>query len=280
MVVVSQSLYVRKNPGKGVDEMKFAAQEGLVPGLTFADQLKLLDKLGYQGVELSGVRLAERVPEIRAALKNSEVSATCVCGGFKFGLLFPKKEDREEAIMQIQGLLSAAAQVGALGVIVVPIFGPPQLPDMAPWKTARELEEELLVEQLSRLASFAGQCGTKVILEPLNRYETHLLNRVEQAVSIAKRVASPHMTVLADVFHMNIEEHDLAAAIRAGGSAVGYVHLADSNRVVPGQGHTDFKSVFAALRDISYTGWMSLECAAPKGEQSLQETITFMKEQL
>ena len=162
-------------------------------------------------------------------------------------------------------------------MIVVPIFGPPQLPDMTPWRTARELEEALLVEQLGRLAAYAGECGVTVFLEPLNRYETHLINRVDQALEIKRRVGSPHLRVLADTFHMNIEEADMAAAIRAGGADIGYVHLADSNRIVPGQGHTDFGGVLAALEGIAYKGWMSMECGAPRGEESLRESIAFLK---
>ncbi|GGJ11712.1 xylose isomerase [Alicyclobacillus cellulosilyticus] len=261
--------------------MKFAAQENLVPGATFREKVQHLKRLGYEGVELRGDHLAERVQEVKAALRESGIAATCICGGFKFGLLFPNKADREESKAQIKQLLAIAADVGAEGVIVVPIFGGPQIPDLSPWKTAVELERELLVEQLAELAAYAGTQGTKVILEPLNRYETHLLNRLEQAAEICDRVGSPHMTVLADFFHMNIEEADIAASLRAAGRWLGYVHLADSNRVVPGLGHTDFKSGFAALRDIGYAGWMSLECGVPGDPlATLARSLAFMKEQL
>ena len=260
--------------------MKLAVQENLVPGQTFYQKVELLADMGYEGVELSGGGLTTRISEIRDALKENGVAAASVCGGIKFGLLYPSREDREETVSQIEQLLAAAAEVGAQGMIVAPIFGPPQLPDMTPWKTARELEEELLVEQLGRLAAYAGKHGVKVFVEPLNRYETHLLNRVEEAVAINQRVASPHLKVLADLFHMNIEETDIPAAIHAGGANIGYVHLADSNRVAPGMGHTNFRSAFAALREVSYKGWMSLECRVPHGEQSLRETIRFMKSQM
>lgn len=265
-----------------VEGLKFAVQENLVPGDSFRQKVETLAAIGYRGIELRGDGLAGRVQEILSGLRGTGVEATCICGGFKFGLLFPKKEDRDESRAQIKGLLTLAAEAGAKdGVIVVPIFGPPQLPDMTPWKKAVELEEEMLVEQLGELAEFAGRQGTKVILEPLNRYETHYINRLEQAAHILRRVASPHLTVLADFFHMSIEEADIPASIRSAGAQVGYVHLADSNRVVPGRGHTDFRGGFAALHEIGYDGWMSLECAVPGNrEQTLRESLEFMQSQM
>ncbi|MCL6625751.1 sugar phosphate isomerase/epimerase family protein [Alicyclobacillus shizuokensis] len=258
--------------------MKFAVQENLVPGSTFQEKVDNLQSLGYDGVELRGDGLAGRVGEIRRALEDSGVSATCVCGGYKFGLLFPDKGERAQARDQIRTLLSLAAEVRAQGLILVPIFGPPRLPDLSPWRTSEQLEEELLVEQLGELAEYAGTQGTQLILEPLNRYETHFVRRIEQAVQLCQRVASPHMTVLADVFHMNIEEASIPDALRGAKSWLGYVHLADSNRLLPGMGHIDFAAVFAALSEIAYGGWMSLECGVPEGGgEALGQSLRFMQ---
>lgn len=262
--------------------MRFAAQENLVPGQSFREKVENLAAYGYEGVELSGDGLAGRIGEMKSVLEDSPVQATCICGGFKFGLLYPDKKDREQSKQEMKKLLSLAAEVGAAdGVIVVPIFGPPKLPDLSPWRTAQELEEALLIEQLHELAEYAGEQGTRVILEPLNRYETHLINRLEQAVEVCKRIHSPHLTVLADFFHMSIEEPNISQAIKANGDYIGYVHLADSNRVVPGQGHTNFSEGFAALKSVDYHGWMSLECSVPgKPSDTLTESLTFMKKQL
>lgn len=262
--------------------MRFAVQENIVPGRSFREKVENLREFGYEGVELRGDELPSRVQEIRSALRETGVTATCICGGFKFGLLFPSAQERKQSREEIKRLLFTAAEVGAMsGVIVVPIFGPPQLPDLSPWKTATELEEELLVEQLVELSEYAGQEGTKVILEPLNRYETHLLNRLEQAAHIYHRVNSPNLTMLADFFHMQIEEVNIATAMKAFASLIGYVHLADSNRLLPGLGHTDFSSGFLALAEAGYTGWMSLECGV-QGDPSkgLCESLRYMQASL
>lgn len=263
------------------DLMRFAVQENLVPGNSFREKIENLQSFGYEGVELRGDGLAARIGEVRRVLKDTGVTATCICGGYKFGLLFPDKDERAQVRQEIRSLLSLAGEVGAEGVIIVPIFGAPRLPDLSPWRTVETVEEELLVEQLAELAEYAGTQGTKLILEPLNRYETHFLRRVHQAVEICARVGSPHITVLADLFHMNIEEVSIPDALREAREWLGYVHLADSNRLLPGMGHTDFSAAFAALKEIGYQGWMSLECGVPEGVgEALARSLRFMQSQL
>jgi sugar phosphate isomerase/epimerase len=102
--------------------------------------------------------------------------------------------------------------------------------------------------------------GTLVLLEPLNRYEDHMLNRVEQAVELCEAVGRPSIKVMGDLFHMNIEEDDLGESIRQADGYIAHLHLADSNRLQPGAGHTDFAGAFAALRGIGLDGYMAMEC--------------------
>ena len=104
----------------------------------------------------------------------------------------------------------------------------------------------------------ARSCVT-VLLEPLNRYECDYLNRLEDGAAIAAEIGAPNLKLLADTFHMNIEEPDIAASLRAAGSLVGHVHLADSNREAPGHGHLDIAGVLDALHGIGYQGYLSLE---------------------
>ena len=165
-------------------------------------------------------------------------------------------------------------------MIVVPIFHGPLVPDLSPWKSSARIEEELLIEQLHDLAEAAREYGTKLILEPLNRYETHFLNRLEQAVHICEQVGSQHVSILADFFHMNIEEANIGKAIKEAADWLSYVHLADSNRKLPGLGHNNFKEGFEALKEVNYKGWMSLECAVPGNDVALAQSLEFMKKQL
>ena len=109
------------------------------------------------------------------------------------------------------------------------------------------------MEGLRRLAQHAAGRNVPLIYEPLNRYETNLINRLADGVALLERVGMTNVKLLADLFHMNIEEASIADAIRGAGAHIGHVHFADSNRRPVGNGHTDMKEVVAALRDILLT---------------------------
>ena len=87
-----------------------------------------------------------------------------------------------------------------------------------------------LVEGVGALGEHASQYGVPLLYEPLNRYETNVVNTVESGLKLIKSLSSPNVKLLCDLFHMNIEEVDIAAALRVGGAAVGHLHFVDSNR--------------------------------------------------
>ncbi|HEV2109186.1 MAG TPA: sugar phosphate isomerase/epimerase, partial [Thermomicrobiales bacterium] len=98
-------------------------------------------------------------------------------------------------------------------------------------------------------------------------------------VAFAKQVG-PEIATMADFFHMNIEEADIAASIRAAGRHIVYVHVADSNRLQPGRGHLDFRPGFAALKEIGYDGWFGIECRVEGPyEEAIREAASFVGEQ-
>src|ERR671911_2250710 len=138
----------------------------------------------------------------------------------------------------------------------------PGLKRLPPFEVPRTEEEDrrVLLDALEELGEHAESEGTLVLLEPLNRYEDHMLNRVEQAVELCQTVGRPSIKVMGDLFHMNIEEDDLGETIRRAEGHLAHVHLADSNRLQPGAGHTDFAGAFDALHDIGFDGYMAMEC--------------------
>jgi sugar phosphate isomerase/epimerase len=99
-----------------------------------------------------------------------------------------------------------------------------------------------------------------LLLEPLNRYEDYMLNRLQDAIELCDAVGRSSLKIMGDLFHMNIEEDELGQAIRNASGHLADVHLADSNRLQPGAGHTDFAGAFKALRDIGFNGYMAMEC--------------------
>lgn len=131
-----------------------------------------------------------------------------------------------------------------------------------------------LREALAELGEHSRQYDVALIYEPLNRYETNLVNRLADGMGLLWEAAVSNVLLLADLFHMNIEEDDLAAAIRASAAGIGHVHLADSNRRPAGSGHTDFAAVAAALGAVGYAGYVSAECLPhPDPDSAARKTI-------
>jgi sugar phosphate isomerase/epimerase len=249
---------------EGGQGMKLAAQEGLVPGASLEEKLDKLAAWGYEGVEFWGSEwLVQNAASVRSTVEKAGLQVSTVCAGYRGSVLDPDPNVRKQAVEDIKARLTAAAELGAVGLIFVPIFGQPKLPDLSPYKSAVELEQELLLFYLDDLGKHAEKVGAILLLEPLNRYETHFLRRVEQAVEICEQVGNPFIGIMADFFHMNLEEASIPDAIRKGGRWLKHIHLADSNRLLPGWGHTDFRSGFLALKEIGFVGFMALECGVP-----------------
>ncbi|MCC6312678.1 MAG: sugar phosphate isomerase/epimerase [Thermomicrobiales bacterium] len=238
--------------------MKLAIREGMVPGRTLPERLTWIERAGLQGIELHGDALGLPADDLRAIFAVSPVQLASIDGGV--GLLDADPAVRAAARDRIAARLALAGELGAAGVLVVPQFGRvPALPDLAPVSSGADLERALLLAALRDLAPVAHASGARLFLEPLNRYEAYLVNRVAQGATLAAEIG-PEVGTMADFFHMNIEEADIPDAIRVGGERIVHVHLADSNRLQPGRGHLDFASGFAALKEIGYDGWFGIEC--------------------
>jgi len=201
-----------------------------------------------------------RLDELRSAGEQGVVfSSVCLISDRFIGDLDASR--RGEAVEHMKHLLSGIAELGGTGAVTPAAFGlaSKRLP---PFEVPRTEEEDrrVLLEALEELGEHAESEGTLVLLEPLNRYEDHMLNRVEQAVDLCEAAGRPSVKVMGDLFHMNIEEDDLGETIRRAGGYLAHIHLADSNRLQPGVGHTDFAGAFGALHDIGFDGYMAMEC--------------------
>jgi len=260
--------------------MKLAVQENMVPGKTFLEKLRNAEKYGFEGVEVWGTNLPQRLETVKEALSTSNIKISTVCSGYGGDLLGADRKTRETAINDIKDRLKISAELGAVGVITVPTFRGPKIPDLYPWRTdVMEIEKEILIEECKILGKYADDVGAYVILEPLNRYETHFIRRLEQAVEVCEAVGKEHVKIMADFFHMNIEEADIPSSIEKAKDYIVHVHLADSNRLLPGYGHTDFKSGFTALKRIGYNRFMALECGIPGDpEIELPKCVNYLRQ--
>lgn len=126
----------------------------------------------------------------------------------------------------------------------------------------REHAVDNAILALREVAKAAEDCGVTVAIEAVNRFESPLVNTAAEARRVADAVDSPYLGVLLDSFHMNIEEADLAAAIRATGKRLKHFHACENNRALPGQAHIDWAAVLSALRAAEYTGPLVMEALA------------------
>lgn len=258
--------------------MKLSIRQNMVPGQTLPEQLKNLAQFGFEGIELTPRDVTDWgkwLDETKRAFANSLIKPS-ILSGASGCLLDPNKEERDRAVASFKQMLELSAEIGAIGVICVPLLAitmshgaRPRIQDLSPLEGVQSLERNLFIELLKDIGKRAQEVGAYLIVEPLNRYESFWLNRLEEGVDICKAVGNPYVKIMADFFHMHIEESDIPQSILEAGEYIVNVHLADSNRLTPGNGHTDFKAGLAALKHIGYDKYMALECGIP-GDVSVE----------
>jgi sugar phosphate isomerase/epimerase len=258
--------------------MQISIREGMTQGETLADKIAWLEAVGLDAIELHlPATLALPHEEIVGAFADSPIAVSAIEGIPR--LVSADPAEREAAKEVIRARLALAGALGAVGVLVVPQFGRvPALPDLSPYATGADLERNLLLAQLRELAPAAREAGVSLFLEPLNRYEAYVVNRLGQGVAIAQEVG-PEIAIMADFFHMNIEEADIAASLLAAATHLVYVHVADSNRLQPGRGHLDFRPGFQVLKAIGYDGYLAIECRVDGPyDEAIRESAALLRE--
>ena len=263
--------------------MKLAIQTLLLPGDSLAERFENAARFGFDGVEVAigpSFDLIAHVDQVRWASEGAGIPVCAICTHPTHDPLHPDPAERAKRFHTLTLLIEAAGDLGAAGVVSVPVRPPDRFPDLE-----EEQVMQVAAESFSEWAARAPAGDAAIFLEPLNRYEAWFLNRVEQAAALAELVASPRVQALGDLFHMNIEESALDAPLTAAGSRLGLVHIADNNRFEPGAGCLDFRRPFAALKEMNYQGYLSIECWSPKGprlstdpEQALPRTVAFLRD--
>jgi sugar phosphate isomerase/epimerase len=201
---------------------------------------------------------------------NLKLAAIGTGGGFvRHGLTLtsPDPAIRERAKEFIRSMITAAAKLNA-SAIVGSMAG----------RWTKDLPRDAALDHLRSalpdLAAHAQSLGRPLFFEPLNRYESNLINTLADGLALVRSLDTGNIKLLADLYHMNIEEPDLAASLRSAGQAIGHVHFADSNRRPIGSGHTDVAAIAAALREIKYDGYLSAECLPyPDSDSAAEATI-------
>ncbi len=232
-----------------------------------------LRRYGYDGIELKGEPQEYEPREVSQLCREFDLKVLSIAGIYPWptearDLANPNPRVRGRAVSYLSECVDFASAVGAPLIIVVPSAVAKTSPvgdfeSEEEWVAAAEREWDYAVESVGTAAAYAEQKGILLAVEPINRYETFLVNNVDQGLRFVSAVGSRAVKLHLDTFHMNIEEKDPADAIRKAGELLVNVHIADSNRQAVGYGHTDFGAIMKALKDIEYERALALEPLPP-----------------
>ncbi len=251
----------------GVNTFNFVS-----PFRTAAD-LPLLDRVKGMGFDLIEVAFEDPATIDAAALADYAAGAglgALACGVFPPGrdLSSADAAARRAGADYIRGLIDAAAVLAPTLNGLSPVVGGPLYGAVgktpAPDRDQRQRERDRAAAELRPLAAYAGDQGVRLAVELLNRFETDLLNVVEQGLEFVEAVGNPHLGLHLDTFHMHLEERDSAAAIRRAGDRLFHFHACENDRGVPGRGQVHWAAVAAALREIGYDGAVVIESFTPE----------------
>ncbi len=219
--------------------------------------LPLVKQHGFDGVEVSLFRPAEfEAAAIRRGLEENGLECT-VCSVLIEGLSVISGEAavRARTLGHLKDAVKAAAEAGA-HLIAGPLYSPV---GYLPGRRRTPDEWKWAVECYQALGPTLAAHQVTLAIEPLNRFETYFLNTAADVTALCGQVNHPNVGVLLDTFHANIEEKDIAAAYRTTGAHLKHVHACENDRGTPGSGHVEWPAVFAALREIGYDGWLTIE---------------------
>ena len=233
--------------------MRLAVQDVLLPGDDPVTKPGMAAGCGFEFIEYRYPNLESCWREVGKALDDAPVELRTI-DEFPFRRLAVPDASHAERLGEARRAIDVAAELGAEVVTTIGALG----------EVAAEFESDRMLgtylESLQELATTAADNGITLAIEPLNRYETSFVNTLAEAVDMARRVDRANVEIMAEFFHLNLEEADMAESLRAAGAAVAHVHLADSNRRLPGRGHLDMGPGLRALEEDGYAGVMTLEC--------------------
>ena len=221
------------------------------------ESIPLAANLGYDGIELALKKPDEvNLQKIDQLLTDNNLEVSCISTGQVYadmGYSFSDKENknRDFLLRMFKEFIDLSCNFGKMiniGRVRGSIGNRP-----------RKDVEELFRDSMMELGTYAQKKDVTVLIEPVNRYEIDFINSLEEGALFLESLHLPNIKLMPDVFHMNIEDVSISGELVRHINNIGYIHLADSNRLAPGSGHTDFHDILLALKKSEYKGWTSIE---------------------
>lgn len=236
-----------------------------------------LQKYGYDDIEFAADPYgldAERCLEL---MKEYGIGAVSMCGMFGTAERDLSADDAKTAICYLRDSVDFAAKIGATTIIIVPspvgrTEPPAGIPFERLWNNA--------VRNIRCAADYAQSKGIRFVIEAINRYETYFVNTLTKAWKLVTEIDHPVVGIMADTFHMNLEENNFGSVLRMIAPKLWHVHIADNTREPAGMGRTDFKELLCLLRDVDFRGSVAMEfmprLANPYGSQGMETASDLM----
>lgn len=212
---------------------------------------------GFDAVEISLVSGPDiNLEAYKDALSQHDLAVYCSMGlPQEKDITSPDTQTRQAGIDYLKRCCETAAKLGSPvlgGLPYVPWLYFPETNDLQPYR-------DRAAESLCEVAKTASDNGISLCLELINRFETFMFNTVDEGLVFLNQVDNPAVKLQLDTYHMNMEEDNLAEAIKRVGNHLGHFHCAASNRKLPGQGHIDWAVIRQALDEIDYDGGTIIE---------------------
>jgi D-psicose/D-tagatose/L-ribulose 3-epimerase len=221
--------------------------------------LARLARYGYGSIEIKGEPDQYDTKEVRAQLDHYGLdcwgAVTLTLGDRN--LCAADEKQRADSVQYMKDCVTMVKELDGHEITIVPSTVGKITPDGTP-----EEEWSWCVDGLKEIHELASASGVRIGIEGLNRFETHFVNRGDQALALADAVA-PDVGICLDAFHMNIEEVDFLQAIRDAGDRLVDFHVADNNRMACGMGSLDWPAIVSELKGIGYDGALTVEFVAP-----------------
>jgi D-psicose/D-tagatose/L-ribulose 3-epimerase len=212
---------------------------------------------GFDGIEVPVFRpvsfAAEAIRKGTEAIGLEVTTCSVMVDGMS--LIHAEASVRRRTAEHLRECIKATADAGGR-MIAGPLYSPV---GYLPGRRRTEDEWRWAVEGFQSLGDALTANDVTLAIEPLNRFETFFLNTAADAAALCDEIDHPKVGILFDTFHANIEEKDIAAGYRTVGRHLKHVHACENDRGTPGTGHVEWVSVFQALRDLKYDGWITIE---------------------
>jgi len=241
--------------------------------------------MGYDGVELAIRNPGDlKLSEVDEVIQKHNIEVLAIGTGQMYveeGLNFSDKDRnvRKDAVSRTKEIVYIAKHFGA-NIIIGLVRG--SVTDIENYSSELEKAEERIAECLEELLLYSKEESVGFLLEPINRYEVNIFNNIgDTAAFLSKyeyKFDTERIGILADTFHMNIEEAIIEDSFKIYSGLIKHIHFADSNRWPPGYGHIDFKNIMEVLKFTGYNGYISFEMLPmPDPDTAARKSIAFIK---